>query len=228
MEEFLLASVTWWSPGTTCHSHNERISTTDTRLAVNAGWVIILCLSPLWETFHETHTSHVSDFLPVAPDGQTCPQRHSGSHPTDSNWTCSSSQINTCYTVPCVSTGENECLWTDWLLDNSLNGEQARQYACIRRSDTTCSWYRGGSPPEKDFLDMTDPWFEIWVFILTHFRLWKSHTSCFCSSTVHSSESRTWRQYRPNTPITSLDLLLHQQEKKKSLTFNINNKTCIM
>ncbi|XP_034725331.1 metalloproteinase inhibitor 4-like [Etheostoma cragini] len=66
-------------------------------------------------------------------------------------------RINTCYTVPCASTGENECLWTDWLLDNSLNGEQARQYACIRRSDTTCSWYRGGPPPEKDFLDMADP-----------------------------------------------------------------------
>lgn len=81
------------------------------------------------------------------------------------NPTLSSPQINTCYTVPCVSTGENECLWTDWLLDNSLNGEQARQYACIRRSDTTCSWYRGGPPPEKDFLDMTDPWFAIWVFV---------------------------------------------------------------
>uniref|UniRef100_A0A3P8X651 TIMP metallopeptidase inhibitor 4 n=1 Tax=Cynoglossus semilaevis TaxID=244447 RepID=A0A3P8X651_CYNSE len=66
-------------------------------------------------------------------------------------------QINTCYTVPCASTGDNECLWTDWLLDNSLNGEQARQYACIRRFDTTCSWYRGGPPPEKDFLDITDP-----------------------------------------------------------------------
>uniref|UniRef100_A0A3Q2YCJ4 TIMP metallopeptidase inhibitor 4 n=1 Tax=Hippocampus comes TaxID=109280 RepID=A0A3Q2YCJ4_HIPCM len=55
-------------------------------------------------------------------------------------------RINVCYTVPCASTGENECLWTDWLLDNSLNGEQARQYACIRRSDTTCGWYRGGHP----------------------------------------------------------------------------------
>lgn len=74
------------------------------------------------------------------------------------NQTLFSPQINTCYTVLCASTGENECLWTDWLLDNSLNGEQARQYACIRRSDTTCSWYRGGPPPEKDFLDMTDPW----------------------------------------------------------------------
>lgn len=66
-------------------------------------------------------------------------------------------RINTCYSVPCASTGDHECLWTDWLLDNSLNGEQARQYACIRRSDSSCSWYRGGPPPEKDFQDITDP-----------------------------------------------------------------------
>lgn len=77
-------------------------------------------------------------------------------------------QINTCYTVPCASTGEHECLWTDWLLDNSLNGEQARQYACIRRSDTTCSWYRGGPPPEKDFLDLADPWPVVLTFSILH------------------------------------------------------------
>uniref|UniRef100_A0A3B4AIH5 Metalloproteinase inhibitor 4 n=1 Tax=Periophthalmus magnuspinnatus TaxID=409849 RepID=A0A3B4AIH5_9GOBI len=51
-------------------------------------------------------------------------------------------RINTCYSVPCASTGDHECLWTDWLLDNSLNGEQARQYACIRRSDSSCSCLR--------------------------------------------------------------------------------------
>lgn len=123
--------------------------------------------------------------MPLMP----CPKP---SNHIDYNWAWSSPQINTCYTVPCVSTGENECLWTDWLLDNSLNGEQARQYACIRRSDTTCSWYRGGPPPEKDFLDMTDPWFAISASILTHLRLWKSHTSCFSSSAVHSSKSQTW------------------------------------
>lgn len=129
-----------------------------------------ICL--LSETLHETHTSGVSNFLPLVPDGLMCSQPN----PLITLIRmCSSPQINTCYTVPCVSAGENECLWTDWLLDNSLNGEQARQYACIRRSDTTCSWYRGGPLPEKDFLDMTDPWFAIWAFILTHFRLWKSH-----------------------------------------------------
>lgn len=36
MGRFLLASVTWWSPGTTYHSHRRRISTTDTRWAVSA------------------------------------------------------------------------------------------------------------------------------------------------------------------------------------------------
>lgn len=39
MGEFPLASVTLWSPGTTCHCHRRRISTTDTRWAVNAEWV---------------------------------------------------------------------------------------------------------------------------------------------------------------------------------------------
>ncbi|KAG5835833.1 metalloproteinase inhibitor 2-like [Anguilla rostrata] len=66
-------------------------------------------------------------------------------------------KITTCYTVPCTTTTENECLWTDWLLDNSLSGDQARKFACIKRSDGSCSWYRGGAPPEKDFMDMSDP-----------------------------------------------------------------------
>ncbi|XP_028855082.1 metalloproteinase inhibitor 4-like [Denticeps clupeoides] len=66
-------------------------------------------------------------------------------------------KISTCYTVPCSTTTDNECLWTDWLLDNSLSGEQARQHACVKRSNGSCSWYRGGPPPEKELLDMSDP-----------------------------------------------------------------------
>ncbi|KAL2091545.1 hypothetical protein ACEWY4_013808 [Coilia grayii] len=66
-------------------------------------------------------------------------------------------KIAPCYTVPCSSTADNECLWTDWVLDNSLSGEQARQHACIKRSDGTCGWYQGSPPPEKDLLDLTDP-----------------------------------------------------------------------
>ncbi|MGH0176047.1 UNVERIFIED_CONTAM: hypothetical protein FKN15_007259 [Acipenser sinensis] len=52
---------------------------------------------------------------------------------------------------------ENECLWTDWLTDKSLNGHQAKHFACIKRTDGSCSWYRGGSPPEKEFMDISDP-----------------------------------------------------------------------
>ncbi|XP_039564380.1 metalloproteinase inhibitor 4 [Passer montanus] len=66
-------------------------------------------------------------------------------------------KITTCYTVPCSITAPNECLWTDWLLERRLYGHQARHYACIKRSDGTCSWYRGGPPPEKDFIDISEP-----------------------------------------------------------------------
>ncbi|CDQ84742.1 metalloproteinase inhibitor 2 isoform X1 [Oncorhynchus mykiss] len=66
-------------------------------------------------------------------------------------------KIATCYSVPCATTTDNECLWTDWLLVNSLSGEQARQYACFKSSDSSCSWYRSGPPPENDFMDMSDP-----------------------------------------------------------------------
>lgn len=72
-------------------------------------------------------------------------------------WPSPVPQIAPCYTVPCSTTTDNECLWTDWVLDNSLSGEQARQHACIKRSDGSCGWYQGGPPPEKDLLDLTDP-----------------------------------------------------------------------
>lgn len=60
--------------------------------------------------------------------------------------------------VPCSITAPNECLWTDWLIERRLYGHQARHYACIKRSDGTCSWYRGGPPPEKEFIDISEPW----------------------------------------------------------------------
>ncbi|MBN3308716.1 TIMP4 inhibitor, partial [Amia calva] len=66
-------------------------------------------------------------------------------------------RIFRCYNLPCTLSTENECLWTDWLTDKSMNGEQAKQYACIKRSDGSCSWYRGGPPPDKEFLDISDP-----------------------------------------------------------------------
>lgn len=66
MEEFLLVSVTWWSPGTTCHSPKKRISTTDTRLAVNVGWVMILHIiqDSSWNSHLMSQT-----FILLVPDG---------------------------------------------------------------------------------------------------------------------------------------------------------------
>uniref|UniRef100_A0A8C9FY13 TIMP metallopeptidase inhibitor 4 n=1 Tax=Pavo cristatus TaxID=9049 RepID=A0A8C9FY13_PAVCR len=48
-------------------------------------------------------------------------------------------KITTCYMVPCSITAPNECLWTDWLIERKLYGHQAKHYACIKRSDGTCS-----------------------------------------------------------------------------------------
>ncbi|XP_028843409.1 metalloproteinase inhibitor 2-like [Denticeps clupeoides] len=62
-----------------------------------------------------------------------------------------------CQTLPCAISAPEECLWTDRVLEGSYKGTQARNYACIERSDASCSWYRGSSPPKKDFLDIEDP-----------------------------------------------------------------------
>lgn len=83
---------------------------------------------------------------------------HPFPHPLTCCCLCPVSQIAPCYTVPCSTTTDNECLWTDWVLDNSLSGEQARQHACIKRTDGSCGWYQDGPPPEKDLLDLSDPW----------------------------------------------------------------------
>ncbi|KAJ8361079.1 hypothetical protein SKAU_G00176040 [Synaphobranchus kaupii] len=57
-------------------------------------------------------------------------------------------RITTCFSEPC-SPASDECLWTDWLPDNSLSGNHARQVACIKRSDGSCTWAWG-------FMDMSN------------------------------------------------------------------------
>ncbi|XP_040919397.1 metalloproteinase inhibitor 2b [Toxotes jaculatrix] len=66
-------------------------------------------------------------------------------------------RITRCTTVPCVISSQAECLWTDWVFEKTVNGEQAKHFACIKRSDDSCAWYRGAAPPKKDFLDIEDP-----------------------------------------------------------------------
>lgn len=62
-----------------------------------------------------------------------------------------------CASVPCSISDPAECLWTDWLVENSVQGPQARHYTCIKRNDDSCAWYRGAAAPKKEFLDIEDP-----------------------------------------------------------------------
>ncbi|WP_411024829.1 hypothetical protein, partial [Salmonella sp. s57610] len=59
--------------------------------------------------------------------------------------------------VPCAISDPAECLWTDWLMENSVQGPQGRHYTCIKRNDDSCAWYRGAAAPKKEFLDIEDP-----------------------------------------------------------------------
>ncbi|KAG7335094.1 hypothetical protein KOW79_001690 [Hemibagrus wyckioides] len=62
-----------------------------------------------------------------------------------------------CASVPCAISDPAECLWTDWLMENSVQGPQARHYTCIKRNDNSCAWYRGSAAPKKEFMDIEDP-----------------------------------------------------------------------
>ncbi|XP_029015692.1 metalloproteinase inhibitor 2b [Betta splendens] len=66
-------------------------------------------------------------------------------------------KINRCTSIPCVIGGPAECLWTDWIVEKTARGNQAKHFSCIKRSDESCAWYRGAEPPKKDFLDIEDP-----------------------------------------------------------------------
>lgn len=66
-------------------------------------------------------------------------------------------KISRCPSMPCFISSQDECLWTDWVTEKSINGRQAKHYACIKRSDGSCSWYRGNAPPKQEFLDIEDP-----------------------------------------------------------------------
>ncbi|XP_019949708.1 metalloproteinase inhibitor 2b [Paralichthys olivaceus] len=87
-------------------------------------------------------------------DALTHTQRKSLTERYDMGCDC---KITRCTSVPCTVSGPAECLWTDWLIEKEVYGEQAKHYACIKRSDDSCAWYRGAAPPKKDFLDIEDP-----------------------------------------------------------------------
>lgn len=81
-------------------------------------------------------------------------QRESLNHHYHLNCGC---HITTCYMVPCTISAPNECLWTDWLLEQKLYGYQAQHYVCMKHVDGTCSWYRGHLPLRKEFAEIIQP-----------------------------------------------------------------------
>lgn len=66
-------------------------------------------------------------------------------------------KITRCTSIPCMISSPSECLWLDWVIEKTVKGQQAKHFACIKRSDDSCAWYRGSAPPKRDFLDIEDP-----------------------------------------------------------------------
>lgn len=66
-------------------------------------------------------------------------------------------KITRCPMIPCYISSVDECLWMDWVTEKSINGHQAKFFACIKRNDGSCAWYRGTAPPKQEFLDIQDP-----------------------------------------------------------------------
>nr|XP_057905845.1 metalloproteinase inhibitor 2-like [Doryrhamphus excisus] len=61
-------------------------------------------------------------------------------------------QITHCYAFPCKLSRPAECLWTDFVTKLG-NREQARHFACVKRSHGYCAWYRGTLFPKKGYMD---------------------------------------------------------------------------
>ncbi|XP_038846528.1 metalloproteinase inhibitor 2-like [Salvelinus namaycush] len=66
-------------------------------------------------------------------------------------------KIVRCPSLPCAISAPEECLWTDLMIEKQVHGRQANHYTCVKRADGSCSWYRGVTPPKKEFLDIEDP-----------------------------------------------------------------------
>ncbi|XP_061702017.1 metalloproteinase inhibitor 2-like [Syngnathoides biaculeatus] len=60
-------------------------------------------------------------------------------------------KITRCSSLPCGISSWTECLWTDFLPVKMANAEQARNFACVKRREGSCAWYRGSASPAKEF-----------------------------------------------------------------------------
>lgn len=66
-------------------------------------------------------------------------------------------KIVRCASAPCYINSRSECLWTDWITEKEIHGTQAKNYACIKRTNNSCAWYSGALQPKKEFMDAEDP-----------------------------------------------------------------------
>nr|XP_014338630.1 PREDICTED: metalloproteinase inhibitor 2 [Bos mutus] len=93
------------------------------------------------------------DFI-VPWDTLSATQKKSLNHRYQMGCEC---KITRCPMIPCYISSPDECLWMDWVTEKNINGHQAKFFACIKRSDGSCAWYRGAAPPKQEFLDIEDP-----------------------------------------------------------------------
>nr|1BQQ_T Chain T, METALLOPROTEINASE INHIBITOR 2 [Bos taurus]1BUV_T Chain T, PROTEIN (METALLOPROTEINASE INHIBITOR (TIMP-2)) [Bos taurus] len=83
------------------------------------------------------------DFI-VPWDTLSATQKKSLNHRYQMGCEC---KITRCPMIPCYISSPDECLWMDWVTEKNINGHQAKFFACIKRSDGSCAWYRGAAPP---------------------------------------------------------------------------------
>ncbi|XP_061604331.1 metalloproteinase inhibitor 2-like [Phyllopteryx taeniolatus] len=60
--------------------------------------------------------------------------------------------IKLCVSLSCGVGSPTQCLWTDFLPVKVANGEQAQNFAFIKRSNGYCAWYRVSASPKKGFV----------------------------------------------------------------------------
>ncbi|KAJ8367538.1 hypothetical protein AAFF_G00315110 [Aldrovandia affinis] len=58
-------------------------------------------------------------------------------------------KITWCLRPPCSVSAPAECIWTDWVSENKIFGQQAKYLSCIKRADGSCSWTAAWPRPRR-------------------------------------------------------------------------------
>lgn len=61
-------------------------------------------------------------------------------------------RIIPCLTLPCSITAENQCLWTDGIIDGKWVGAQSQLLTCSMKSSGLCRWESGKRKRAKSFI----------------------------------------------------------------------------